>query len=71
MLWQFGEVVEIEPGENSLTVWGGARQRARVSTDRDDDGLGFDALFFAVGVSGDHVVVSVEATRTLNDAHAL
>ena len=71
MLWQFGEVIEVEPGENSLTVWRSAWQSSRMRAYGHDDGFGFDALFFAVGVGGDHVVVSVEASRTLNDAHAL
>ena len=30
MLWQFGEVIEVEPGENSLTVWRSAWQSSRM-----------------------------------------
>ena len=71
MLRQFGEVIEVKPRENAFTVWGGTRQSTRMRAYGHDDGLGFDALFFAVAMGGDHVVVAVESTRTLNDSHAL
>ena len=71
MLRQLGEVVELGPGENALAVWLGCWQFARVGTDGHDDGLRFhlDGLA-AIRRFKNHVVVAVEATKTVEHSNA-
>ena len=70
MLWHFGQVVELLPGENSLAVWFSARQLARCRTNSEDDGLRFKTLFFSGCVGRNHDVVAVETPRAVDDSNA-
>ena len=70
MLWHFGQVVELLPGQNSLAVWFSTRQLTRCSPDSQDDGLGFKAFFFSGGVGRNHKVVAVESAGAVDDSHA-
>ena len=70
MLWHFGQVVKLLPGENSLAIWLRARQLSRRCADSNNDCLGSEAFFFSGCVGGNNKVVAVKPTGAVDDSHA-
>ena len=70
MLWHFGQVVKLLPGENSLAIWLRARQLSRRCADSDNDCFGSEAFFFSGCVGGNNKVVAVKPTGAIDYAHA-
>ena len=67
----FGEVIEVEPGEDALPVGFHRVERAGMSANGDDDGLRLDALLATVVMCCNHVVVAVESAAAVNEVDSV